>query len=261
MAARHLASVAPYDGDGPKLPRHLVTVVLAAAVIFLVVGALRLTNRVTALELRLDSLVATDQVQRSSRPPRERSESEPPSPRERTGAVLPQTSERSERPQTRGRPAPRSSASSSSSSSSSSSDEGGEAELTTHGDHVGVIQRHPTRSQERANLQRMNQRFEDHVVNRDYDEETSDALGDEFERSIEAHEDTRERLQSGEMSDSQLHEFMQEDLSTTVDNVIDILGKEAGLEFIEEVLGVPEEELEQLNAPRGEEEEGPPPEN
>jgi len=260
MAARHLASAAPHDGDGPKLPRHLVTVVLAAAVIFLVVGMLQLTNRVTALELRLDSLVATDQVKRAPPPSRERSESEPPVPLDRDGARMPQTSERPVRSQTHDRPAPRSSSSGSSSSSfSGSSDDGREAELTIRGDHDGVIPRQPTPGQERANLQRMNQRFEDHVGGRGYDEETSIALEDEFERSIAAHGDTRERLQSGEMSDRERHEMMQEDLATTVDNVFEILGPEEGLEYIEDVMGVPEEKLRKLNI-LSDDQEGPPPE-
>ncbi len=242
------------DAPTGLIPRHLLLVVLLVAVVGLVVVNLRLSARNTALELRIESLETTRPVRP---PPPESPEDGPP---EGATGHTPRRGPPSERPgspPSGARPSDGGSSSSSSSGSgaaSSGGSSGGEAELIIHGEQGGVIERHPSKAKARAERQRIEQRFDDRLQNAGYDEETEIALEDEIFRSFDAHDQVRTQLDQGGMNDQQLQEFMEDDLATLVENVTDILGKEEGVEFIEEVLGVPQEEIQRAAMPRTAEE-------
>lgn len=248
MAAQSSASKAALEADRGKLPRHLLTMVAVCTIAFLVVGMLRLTSRVTALELRIESLVATKQVERPSGPSREFLPADPMPARDRD--VEP--SARAARPQGRGL-----GGSSGAAAPANRPSGTGGAQVTEVESSRETLSRHPSPAQARANRQRIEQRMEDYVFEAQFDDETAMALEDEVERSFDAHMGIEQRVQSQGMSDQELREFLRSDLQTMVENVTDILGKEEGLEFVEEVLGVPERELEQVNIPHVDEE--PPP--
>ncbi len=247
------------EPEPSTIPRHLLTLFLLVTIVFLVVGLLRLTSRVTALELRLDSLVVTRQVQPAPGPPPDAEELDP----EASGSQGSSGSPRSARSPSRDKALPKASSRSGSTASSSGSDRGGEAGLLEVGDleserRNSALERHPTAGQSRAMHQRMQQRLDDYVYENQFDDEVSGALFDDLDRSHEAHQEVHEQIEAGEMNDEELRTFLQDDLATTVDNVFQTLGKEDGLEYLENVLGIPEHEVEMINVPHVEDE--PPPE-
>jgi hypothetical protein len=229
-----MASPRTMGAPGPgRLSPRLLSGVLVVIVAILVVGALRLTARVTSLELRVESLNATARAGSRPGPPAEPGPQFEPAPPLERGLAEPV--ERAE-PQA---PTPARAARNARGGSAG----GGKAsaEVVGAGDP-------PREDRERASAvrDRMHERLDHYVELTGYDEDVTIALEDEIDRSIEAHQSALGRMQRGQMSEERFRGAVRDDLITVYDNVADLLGEDESTMFIEEVLGVPAEELERM---------------
>lgn len=214
------------------LPRNLLTVALATILGFMVVGMLRLTSRVTALELRLESLSAQGSTARLG---------------DGAGA-----SPAGSRPPPGDKPGPSPSDESPGAASQAVGPRGGlrgeDGERLPPGERGAGPGRRPEIADPAATRALVLERLEDYLFVAQFEEETAQAIKDELERSYQVHLALHAKLADGEVTDQELRGSLRTDVLRVLATLTEILGEDEAQIFVEEVLAIPARQIERLRS-------------